>query len=1054
MAMLQSPSSSSSFSYKFTYDVFLSFSGTDTRLGFTGNLHKALCDRGIRAFIDDKDLQRGDEITPSLVKAIEDSRIFIPVFSINYASSSFCLDELVHIIHCFTTKGRFVLPIFYGVKPSHVRDQTDSYGKAIAKHKNQFQNKKEKSRDNMERLQKWKMALIQAANLSGYHYNPGRNEYEYDIIKKIVDEVSKKINRSPLYVVDYPVGLKSRLLKLNSLLDVGSDDGICMVGVHGIGGMGKTTLARAIYNFISDQFESICFLHNLRENSEKHGLEHLQEMLIFKTIGQNIKLGDINEGIPIIKHRLQRKKVLLILDDVHELKQLQVLAGGLDWFGPGSRVIITTRDKQLLASHGIERTYEIDKFTGEEALELLRWKAFKNKKIESCYQHILKRAVSYASGLPLALEVVGSNLFGKHVEEWKSTLDRYERIPNKEIQKILKVSFDGLEKDEQSVFLDISCCFKGHKLAEVEDILSAHHGECMKYAIGVLVEKSLIKIGPRHYLTLHDLIECMGKEIVRQESPKEPGKRSRLWFHKDVVEVLEENLGTSQIEIMYLDIPLYEVVNWRGDEFKKMENLKTLISKNSLFSKGPEHLPNSLRVLEWPRYPSQHIPSDFFPRKLSICKLPESNLTSFELHSSLKTFVNLTELNLNKSQCLRQITNVSGLHNLENLSFRHCKNLITIHDSIGLLSKLKILDAEGCSKLKSFPPMKLTSLEQLELSFCESLELFPEILGQMKNIERIILKGTSIEEFPLSFQNLTGLHTLRIWGSGMLRLPGNILLMPSLSDIYAQGCQLLPIQNDELNSIVFSNVQELWLIKCNLPDELLPTLLMWFANVPKLRLINCKILGSNFKILPECIEESLLLSSLIMNCCKYLREVKGIPQNLKYMSALCCESLASSSRSMLQNQELHVARSTEFSMAGTARRVPEWFEHLIKGPSISFWFCNKIPSIALLVVSKSMDDKSLKNQHLLRVIMFVNGDQYFLDERNGVYHIIEHDHTYLYDLHLQDREMKNSILKNEWNYVEVTYENMTMIPILTESGFHILKHEGSMEDVQFTNPFF
>ncbi|PNX75125.1 disease resistance protein (TIR-NBS-LRR class), partial [Trifolium pratense] len=368
--------------------------------------------------------------------------------------------------------------------------------------------------------------------------------------------------------------------------------------------------------------------------------------------------------------------------------------------------------------------------------------------------------------------------------------------------------------------------------------------------------------------------------------------------------------GTSQIEIMYLDIPLYEVVNWRGDEFKKMENLKTLISKNSLFSKGPEHLPNSLRVLEWPRYPSQHIPSDFFPRKLSICKLPESNLTSFELHSSLKVDV----------------------REFDRVKFKQESMFET--------------NTQRCSKLKSFPPMKLTSLEQLELSFCESLELFPEILGQMKNIERIVLKGTSIEEFPLSFQNLTGLHTLRIWGSGMLRLP------------------------------------ELWLIKCNLPDELLPTLLMWFAN------------------------------------------------------------------------ELHVARSTEFSMAGTARRVPEWFEHLIKGPSISFWFRNKIPSIALLVVSKSMDDKSLKNQHLLRVIMFVNGDQYFLDERNGVYHIIEHDHTYLYDLHLQDREMKKSILKNEWNYVEVTYENMTMIPILTESGFHILKHEGSMEDVQFTNPFF
>ncbi|GAU28124.1 hypothetical protein TSUD_295610 [Trifolium subterraneum] len=626
-------------------------------------------------------------------------------------------------------------------------------------------------------------------------------------------------------------------------------------------------------------------------------------MLIFKTIGQHIKLGDINEGIPIIKHRLQRKKVLLILDDVHELKQLQVLAGGLDWFGPGSRVIITTRDKQLIASHGIERTYEIDKFTGEEALELLRWKAFKNNKIESCYEDILQCAVSYASGLPLALEVVGSNLYGKRVEEWKSTLNRYERTPNKEIQKILKVSCDGLEEDEQGVFLDISCCFKGHKLAEVEDILTAHHGECMKYAIGVLVEKSLIKIGPRNYLTLHDLIECTGKEIVRQESPKEPGKRSR--------------------------------------------------------------------------YPSQHIPSDFCPKKLSICKLPESNLTLFELHSSLK----------------------ADVREFDRVKFKQQSMFET--------------NTQRCSKLKSFPPMKLNSLERLELSFCESLELFPEILGQMKSIERIILKGTSIEEFPLSFQNHTGLHTLRIWGGGMLRLSGSILLMPSLSDIYAQGCQLLPIQNDELNSTVFSNVQELWLIKCNLPDELLPTVLMLFANVPKLRLINCKILGSNFKILPECIEECLLLSSLILNCCKYIREVKGIPPNLKYMYALRCESLASSSRSMLLNQELHVARSTEFSIAGTAR-VPEWFEHLTKGPSISFWFRKKIPSIALRVVSKSMDNKSLKNQfHLLRVIM----------------------------------EMEKSILKNEWNYVEVTYENMIMIPILTESGFHILKHEEAVVEL-------
>ncbi|KAK2367526.1 TMV resistance protein N [Trifolium repens] len=197
MAMLQSPSSSNS--NGFTYDVFLSFRGPDTRYSFTGNLYKALCDRGIRTFIDDKELQRGYEITPSLVKAIEDSRILIPILSINYASSSFCLDELVCIIHCLASKGRLVLPVFYGVEPSNIRHQTGVYGKDIAKHKKRFQSNKEKYTDNMERLLKWKVALTQTTNLSGYHFN-FRNEYEYEVIGKIVDDVSNKINRDRLHV--------------------------------------------------------------------------------------------------------------------------------------------------------------------------------------------------------------------------------------------------------------------------------------------------------------------------------------------------------------------------------------------------------------------------------------------------------------------------------------------------------------------------------------------------------------------------------------------------------------------------------------------------------------------------------------------------------------------------------------------------------------------------------------------------------------------------------------------------------------------------------------
>jgi hypothetical protein len=280
----------------------------------------------------------------------------------------------------------------------------------------------------------------------------------------------------------------------------------------------------------------------VRENSTKHGLEHLQNDLLSQTVGLEFKLRDNSEGISTIKKRLQRKKVLLILDDIDELKQLQVLAGGLDWFCVGSRVIITTRDKHLLASHGIEATYEIQGLKKKEALELLRWKAFKSKQVDSSYEHVLKCAVKYASGHPLALEILGSNLFGKPVKEWNSLLVQYERVPNKEIQKILKVSFDALEENEKSVFLDIACCFKGYELKEVEDILCAHYSQCMKYHIGVLVEKSLVKISRRGYVRLyHDMIEDVGKEIVRTESPKDPEKRSRLWFHEDIFQALEKH---------------------------------------------------------------------------------------------------------------------------------------------------------------------------------------------------------------------------------------------------------------------------------------------------------------------------------------------------------------------------------------------------------------------------------------------------------------------------------------------------------------------------------
>ena len=242
-----------------------------------------------------------------------------------------------------------------------------------------------------------------------------------------------------------------------------------------------------------------------------------------------------------IKDRtLQTTKTWSFIFFILKLEQIEALAGGLDWFGPGSRVIITTRDKHLLACHGITSTHAVEGLNETEALQLLRRMAFKNDKVPSSYEDTLNRVVTYASGLPLAIVTIGANLFGRKVEDWKRTLDEYENIPDKDIQRILKVSYDALEEKDQSVFLDIACCFKGCNWTEVEEILHAHYGHCIKHHVGVLTEKSLID-NWGFIVTLHDLIEDMGKEIVRQESPKKPGKRSRLWRHDDIINVLQES---------------------------------------------------------------------------------------------------------------------------------------------------------------------------------------------------------------------------------------------------------------------------------------------------------------------------------------------------------------------------------------------------------------------------------------------------------------------------------------------------------------------------------
>lgn len=147
------------------HDVFLSFRGEDTRVGFTSHLYDALSQKSIGTYIDYQ-LNRGEDVWPALEKAIEDSHLSIVVFSENYATSKWCLEELVKILKCRRDQGQVVIPVFHETDPSHIRKQTGSYEKAFAKHEPDLGDKNSES--NKHKVLNWKAALTEAANISGW----------------------------------------------------------------------------------------------------------------------------------------------------------------------------------------------------------------------------------------------------------------------------------------------------------------------------------------------------------------------------------------------------------------------------------------------------------------------------------------------------------------------------------------------------------------------------------------------------------------------------------------------------------------------------------------------------------------------------------------------------------------------------------------------------------------------------------------------------------------------------------------------------------------------
>ncbi|TYG51799.1 hypothetical protein ES288_D10G289400v1 [Gossypium darwinii] len=783
------------------HQVFLSL-GEDTRLNFSNHLVNALEKVGINVFPDNETLKKGEKLPPTYSRAISASNLSILVLSKAYASSKSCLGELSDIMdrkHNPTDK-HIVLPVFYHVDPSDVRNSGGHFKTSFEVHE---------SEQPADRVQKWKTAFEEVGKLKG-------PETEY--IKYVVEYVIEKLTNigfesasEELVGIEYQ---KNAILKLIKQKDCR------VIGLWGMGGQGKSTLAEAVYKKFSSEFER---------------KESLRNKFLSKLLKSNVDIGTPSIGSTLTQERLNKKKVLVVLDDVDDSDQIDYM--GVKHFGYGSKTIITSRDRQVLESGGADTIHEVKGLNKNHSLQLLSTFAFKQLNPAVGFEDLSRRFVKYTQGNPLALKVLGSDLgsdLNKSINYWESKAEKLKDCPpEKKISEALRSSYDGLDLVEQNIFLDIACFFKGEPMERAKLILSGCYkgAECGIYK---LVDKCLINVsstnfsldyfgystmGPRKLLrdaiSMHDMLEEMGKDI---------GKCSRLWNLKDVEEVLKHNKGTDRIHGTKVDMSRMGNLSFQPSVFESMINLKCIFFYFPPCLLREEHedykklyayqddiisLPNELRYLRWDYCPFKSLSSSFNPKNLVALELPYGNMKQLwnEVHKDL---VHLWKINLFCCKNLKKIPNLLGAVNLERLQCANCESLVKL-PSLARLTSLTSLCLMGCCRLKKFPEIP-NNFDELDLSET-GIKKVPDFIERLDRLQRLTLRNSMVKDLSRNIskaRDASSNISLYYDGCPIVKssFPTVDVPSPSLMFMWMDRCKSLKLLSELPPYLLYLNVHD------------------------------------------------------------------------------------------------------------------------------------------------------------------------------------------------------------------------------------------------------
>ncbi|KAK9074086.1 hypothetical protein SSX86_006683 [Deinandra increscens subsp. villosa] len=645
-------------------------------------------------------------------------------------------------------------------------------------------------------VSRWKAALREVANLSGEVVLG----HETSILEKIVNTIYKKLGSRDLHLPSNITGMATRYEGIKSWFDQSNCE---FLAVYGMGGCGKTTLAKYIYNSNQKSFNYVSFVEHIGSRCEKpNGLLEVQKQL-FKDIlgGGKRKIPGVFQGTPMIAEALQKKRTLIVLDDIVGHSQLVDLLGNGD-INTQSKIIVTTRentDNWLDFPHSRCKKYAMRLLNDNESLQLLCRHAFRFENPKEGFQEVVLRAVHYCGGNPLALEVLGSSLFkSDSIQYWESQLRLLERDMDSRVHGVLIRSYTSLPSETvKKLFLHIACFFNGRDEDYVVKILEPDYSAIS--GIKILIDRCLLSVSPNKELIMHSLVEEMGKYMVRQESHL-PANRSRVWDSDDSYKLLRKGMvGFRTVEGLALDMNMLSEENFairspklKTNALKNMDSLKLLQLNFVELDGSYENFSEGLRWLCWLGFHLKTIPSDLYMGHLVAIDMSYSKLEVFEPPMVLQS---LHILNLKDSHDLTEIRNIFNIPHLETLILWNCYSLVNVCSTLGDLTSLALLNMTGCNALGvgdltkpifSFP----SSLRQLFLKYryLKCTDSIPLSFSAQLNLQYLNLGDSLFDSLPC-YDHLENLRVLDL--SFCYRLKCLKCLPNTLAELNVYCCESL-----------------------------------------------------------------------------------------------------------------------------------------------------------------------------------------------------------------------------------------------------------------------